>query len=83
MLIGILLTVLYFAIGYLYSDAAWNAPEIKEEMEKLRSIAPPGIERQLAGAKLLIAVLWPVFFFGSIIAYTLQVLGIIKTDEEE
>jgi len=84
MLIGILLSVLYFAIGYLYSDAAWNAPEIKEELEELRSMAPDGmIDKQLAGAKLLIALLWPVFFFGSIIAYTLQVLGIIKTGEDE
>jgi len=82
-MIWILLSIGYVAIGYLYSEAAWDAPEIKEELEELRSIAPPGIDRQLAAAKILIALLWPVFFFGSIFAYTLQVLGIIKPGEED
>ena len=82
-MIWILLSIGYVAIGYLYSEAAWDAPEIKEELEELRSIAPPGIDRQLAAVKILIALLWPVFFFGSIFAYTLQVLGIIKPGEED
>ena len=83
-MIWIPLSVLYVAIGYLYSEAAWNAPEIKEELEELRSIAPPEmINGRLAAAKILIALLWPVFFFGSIFAYTLQVLGIIKPGEED
>lgn len=83
-MIGILLSVLYVAIGYLYADAAWNAPEIKEELEEIRSIAPPEmIDKKLAAAKILIALLWPVFFFGSIFAYTLQALGIIKPGEED
>ena len=83
-MIGILLSVLYVAIGYLYADTAWNAPEIKEELEELHSIAPPEmINGRLAAAKILIALLWPVFLFGSIFAYTLQALGIIKPEEEE
>ncbi|KKM88704.1 hypothetical protein LCGC14_1255990 [marine sediment metagenome] len=83
-MIGILLSVLYVTIGYLYSDVAWNTPEIKAELEELRSIAPPEmINGRLAAAKILIALLWPVFFFGSIFAYTLQALGIIKPGEED
>lgn len=83
-MIWILLSVLYVAIGYLYSEAAWNSPEIKEELEEILSMVPPGMmDRQLAGAKILIALFWPVFFFGSIITYTLQVLGIIDPNDEE
>ncbi len=83
-MIWIPLSILYVTLGYLYADVAWNAPEIKEELEELRSIAPPEmINSRLAAAKILIALLWPVFLFGSIFAYTLQALGIIKPGEED
>lgn len=83
-MIWILLSVLYAALGFLYSEAAWNAPEIKKELEELRSIAPPEmINGRLAIAKLVIAVFWPIFFFGSLFALLLQVLGIIKKEEED
>ena len=82
-MIVILLSLLYAALGYLYSEAAWNAPEIKKELEELRSIAPPEmINGRLAIAKLVIAVFWPIFFFGSLFAMALQSLGIIKGEEE-
>jgi len=83
-MIWILLSIGYAAIGYLYADAAWNSPEVKEELEEMYSMSPEGsIEGRLAIVKLLIAIFWPVFFFGSIGVYTLQVLGIIKPDDEE
>ncbi len=83
-MIWIPLSVLYVALGYLYAEAAWNAPEIKEELEEIRSTIPPEmIDKKLAAAKILIALLWPVFLFGSIFAYTLQALGIIKPGEED
>ncbi len=86
-MIWILLSVLYVAIGYLYADLAWNASEIKEELENIRAVIPPEmIEKKLALAKLILAIGWPIFFIGSIVAYTLQVLGVIspmKKDEDE
>jgi len=83
-MIWILLSIGYAAIGYLYADTAWNAPEVKEELEELQSMSPEGtVEGRLAIIKLAIAVLWPVFFFGSIGYYILQVLGIVSPDEEE
>jgi hypothetical protein len=83
-MIWILLSIGYAAIGYLYADTAWNAPEVKEELEELQSMSPEGsVEGRLAVVKLIIAVFWPVFFFGSIGAYILQVLGIISPPDEE
>ena len=82
-MIVVLLSLLYMALGYLYSELAWNDPGLKEELEELRSIAPPEmINGRLAIAKLLIAVFWPIFFFGSLFALALQALGIIKSEEE-
>jgi hypothetical protein len=83
-MIWILLSIGYAAIGYLYADAAWNSPEVKEEVEELLSTSPEGsVEAGLAIAKLIIAVFWAVFFLGSIGAYILQVLGIISPSDEE
>ncbi len=82
-MVVILLFILYAALGYLYSEVAWNDPEIKEELEKLQSIAPPEIiNGRLARIKLIIAVAWPFFFFGSLFALALQALGIIKSEKE-
>lgn len=47
-------------------------------------MTPEGmIEGKLAIAKLLIALFWPVFLFGSIGVYILQVLGIISPPNEK
>lgn len=83
-MIWILLSILYVALGYLYSETAWSSPEIKKELEELLSMVPPGtMDRHLAAAKILIALFWPVFLFGSIGVYILQVLGIISPPNEE
>ncbi len=83
-MIELLLAIGYVAIGYLYADAAWNSPEIKEELEELQSMTPEGmLDRKLAAAKILIAIFWPVFLLGSIGVYILQVLGIISPNDEE
>jgi len=86
-MIWILLSVLYVALGYLYAEAAWRSPEIKEELENIRAVIPPEmIEKKLALAKLILVIGWPICFIGTIVVYIRQVLGIIssmKKDEDE
>ncbi len=82
-MIWILLSIGYVAIAYLYAEAVWNSPEVKEALEEIYSLSPGVAEGRLGLVKLLIALFWPVFLFGGIGAYTLQVLGIIKPGGEE
>ena len=77
-------SILYVVLGYLYSEAVWNAPEIKEAIEELQSTVPPEvIEGNLVLVKLLVALFWPAFFFGSLTLYLLAKAGIIEMEEEE
>jgi hypothetical protein len=83
-MIWILLSIGYVALGYLYSEVVWKAPEVKEVLEEHYAMSPEGsFEGKLAVIKLLIALFWPVFFFVPIGIYALQELGIMKPDDEE
>lgn len=83
MIVVVILSIIYAILGYLCAEAVWRDPEIRKEIEKLRSIAPPEIvNSRLAIAKLVIAVFWPFFFFGSFFIWSLQKLGIIRGEKE-
>ena len=68
-MIWILSSILYVLLGYVYSEAVWNDPEVKEEIENIQAIAPDleRVNAQLALVRLIVAVFWPIFCIGSFI----------------
>ncbi len=88
MIIWILLSLLYVAAGWLYSEAMWNNPEIQEGIEDLCSTMPPeAVRGPLAFVKLLVAIFWPLLFIWSLIMYFVDAikvkLGLKEKSKEE
>lgn len=65
----VLLSILYVALGYLFSEVVWSAPELKEAIEELAATTPEELlVFPLVFAKFVTALFWPfLIVYGALV----------------
>ena len=73
MIFVVLLSILYVALGYLFEEALWNAPELKEDMEELAATTPKELlVFPVALARLVMALFWPFLIAYGTVAFVVK-----------
>jgi hypothetical protein len=66
----VLLSILYVALGYLFSEAVWSAPELKKAMAELAATTPEELlVFPFVLARFVTALFWPFLFVWGIVSF--------------
>ena len=73
MVLIVLLSILYVALGYLFSEVVWNAPELKKAMEELAATTPEELlVFPFVLARFCTALFWPFLLAYGAVAFVVN-----------